>query len=185
MSFTEYLPDMIRLGVADMQEAVNNPNIKINMDYWWRPAMDGELCQVCLAGAVLAARAEVININRYFDYIAPIDTDISHVFILDNVRNGDIPTFYIVDLLLISQEKKLSELAKLENNNYWIHYDSDKKHIPFSVMLEMADDIEQWFLDFGLEDYVRENKDPNLELPSDEELDALDNLELDHYVNRS
>ena len=44
--------DLIRVAIADLEKCEADPSYSIDMSEWHRPS--GEVCRVCLAGAVMA-----------------------------------------------------------------------------------------------------------------------------------
>lgn len=49
--------ELIRVAITDLIKCEEDPNYRINMADWHRP--QGEVCEVCLAGAVMAQRIGV------------------------------------------------------------------------------------------------------------------------------
>jgi len=57
--------DLIRLAVKDLTLCEDDPQYKINMEYWHKPGWVTDLCYVCLAGSVIAQTLEM-SPNLYY-----------------------------------------------------------------------------------------------------------------------
>ena len=183
MDFTKYLPDMIRLAVKEMQGVTKDPSIKIDMDDWIKTDSKGKACGVCLGGAVL------LNIIKDFSdikcgIISPFDIpSLHHISVLDKIRLGHITCldmYHELDFEFRCFHGHEFDLC-FNRDYYSDKIEDGRDHIPFGIMLQMADDVEQWFLDMGYGDYVEENKDYDLSWLTENEIQELDNLDSSYY----
>lgn len=92
------LPDkkseLIRLAIADLEKCEQDPNYTIDMTRWHEPRYDG-VCQVCLAGSVMAKTLNA-NIRFYLDWVRYGSTTSYKLLFLDDIRTySRIPVEWI------------------------------------------------------------------------------------------
>ena len=81
--------DLIRLSIRDLRAAIASPLYVIDMDAWHNPC--GSVCEVCLAGAVMAGTLHVdidraISSYHLEDIITKMDAN--RLDALDDFRGG-------------------------------------------------------------------------------------------------
>lgn len=131
MNLPDKPSELIRLALADLALCAADPNYRIDMGQWHMPE-DG-VCQVCLAGAVMA---KTLNASRA-DYLCPEDfpENRKKIKALDDFRDG-----------LVCEA--LDELGHDLSN--WGHDAHDREITPYRTdagafmadMRQLADDLE-------------------------------------------
>ena len=91
------LPDkpsqLLRRALRDLETVEKSPHYRIQMDNWHRPAYGG-VCEVCLAGSVIANSLEWDRKERVIPNMSdpePLDEFLTKkIYAIDSFRCGDI-----------------------------------------------------------------------------------------------
>lgn len=81
------LSELIRVALADLELVEGDPRYQVHMQRWHRPMFSKNICQVCLAGSVMAKtfEAPADEFKTYGDY-----TEGYKLLALDFVRSGHL-----------------------------------------------------------------------------------------------
>ena len=131
MNLPDKPSELIRLALADLALCAADPNYRIDMGEWHKPE-DG-VCQVCLAGAVMA---KSLNASRAAElYSSDFPENRQKIKVLDDFRNG------IVCVALDDLGHDLSNWGHGARDRYITPYDSDPGAF-MADMRQLADDLE-------------------------------------------
>lgn len=87
------LPDepsaLIRLALSDLMDVARDPRYRIDMAQWHEPDEQGELCYVCLSGAV-AANTLKLPPDRSLSWDQISDDASNKLTAIDDLRTGEI-----------------------------------------------------------------------------------------------
>ena len=134
------LPDLpsalIRVALTDLQVIQKNPAYNIKMSMWHMTLVDDEetICQVCLAGAVMAntLNADITRDMSPQDYSR---VDARKLDALDDFRNGHVGRAFKV--LNIPRHPTIPWYVAIDP------YDPDYPNIFINAMSDMADMLEK------------------------------------------
>lgn len=168
---SKYPPEAIRQGVADMVETMKNPAYKIEMGSWVE--REGGHCEVCLAGAVLCSRYGREAVEGFSFENAPLDQQkiasffnrlrLGHITIKgipESMREEfDALNTHLTEVYDDLQRMAFAKWIGTDPRELWEIppdeiFDLDPSdfdafqwadHIPFSLMLEAADELDHLF----------------------------------------
>jgi hypothetical protein len=134
------LSELLRVAVADMRQAIRNPDVRLNMNHWVQPEIVVEqgqihrVCSVCMAGSVLYCKLEERKHRRTLPAFADR---------LNGMRIGHLPERKAPRVLL----KQITGVVR--SNFYEIirvkggfRYDLNKGRAPLKTYLEAATYLE-------------------------------------------
>ena len=115
---TNKLSVLLSLALDDFELANNDPNYKINMDFWHCKEDELEPCTVCLAGSVLAKTFEFDIENIYNDDLGKVVKPeiLKKIHAIDSIREGDLLTA-LWNLNLNEEEKAVEEILNIANDD--------------------------------------------------------------------
>jgi len=152
-AFTTAKPSQVlRMALADLIAVEKNPRYRIDMGSWVDPSCDGERCEVCFGGAVLANRFGMKEFSGGQEELIDIfngdnEPACQRIHSLDEFRTGlyeetlrdrygDNPKV----LKLLKNEKFTDKLRDLEN--YHVCYDFEGAKPFKAAMKKLADFLE-------------------------------------------
>lgn len=132
------LPDqpheLLRLALADLRKCAADPQYEVNMDKWHQPSFSTAVCEVCLAGAVMAQTLGVLfsvtASPRHFDA-----STMRKLFALDYLCSGQLVLAYkILNLQLPPDVPYITNPPE---------YDAKNPEPFFQAMNDLADMLEK------------------------------------------
>jgi len=119
------LAELLKVAVADLEMINKNPKYILDVDLWHHPidSKKGDVCAVCIAGAVLAGTLEVNN-HKCMDPYSFESKTCKLLLALDHLRT-DYPDEAIAKRLSIALDRDISPDAIMLLRSC---YDDDKLH---------------------------------------------------------
>lgn len=83
------LSALLRLAVEDAKICARTKGYKLNMRRWHEPWPEKKICEVCMAGAVLAVELQMPWEQSYLHVSSDSDPYRQHIFAINSLRVGN------------------------------------------------------------------------------------------------